>query len=57
MKKGPSWEHTNLSFSHEIPSLLWNSKFHYRVHKFLPLASLLNHMYLVHILGHYIFQM
>jgi hypothetical protein len=50
MQQVPSWEAHSRSASQQIPSLLWNPKFHYRVHKSPPLSSILNHMNQVHIL-------
>jgi hypothetical protein len=33
VQQDPSWECNSRSASEEIPRLLWNPEFHYRVHK------------------------
>jgi hypothetical protein len=45
-----SWKANSHSASQEIPQLLWNQNIHYRVHKSLPLVSILNQTYPVHTL-------
>jgi hypothetical protein len=43
-KKGPLWEADNLLFNQEIPFLLQYLKFHYSVHRSLPLINIVIQM-------------
>jgi len=36
MEQSPFWEANRFAASQEIPRILWNRKFHYRIHKSPP---------------------
>jgi hypothetical protein len=47
MYQSSSWEADSHSASQQIRCLLWNPKFHYRVHKSTPLVPVLSQTYKV----------
>ena len=48
MEQSPSWEANWFSSSQEIPPILWNPKFHYRIQKCPPPLPILNQLGAVH---------
>jgi hypothetical protein len=48
MYQSPSWQAKSPSASQEIPRLLWNPKFHYRIDNSPPLVTILSQINPVH---------
>jgi hypothetical protein len=49
IQHSPSWEANWFSDSQEIPQILWNPKFHYRIHKFPPNVPIQSQFNPVHV--------
>jgi hypothetical protein len=52
----PSWEAASCAAARELPSILWNQKIYYHVHKSHPLVPILSQINPVHTTPSYLFK-